>query len=278
MKDINILNRISCHKFVEIDGYAYFSNWFYNGLFKVEIETGKAFFLGKFKAENYFEINIHGEIFRIGKKIYFCPRRGRHLHIYDLETQEMNAIKIREKFEKFSIGRVIVEASKVYFVPVQNKISVKKLDLKTLNVIEEDKKNILYSENEKKYNEMFLPNKVSKEQGIKESDIFYGKHIDDERWLTFHPRRRQIIQYNKVEKKVKLIEIFVVNDKKLKKHLYKVREELKSDIIDKIIWEQRLKIDLYEYVSIIKSIINLKDIKKSKCSVGDDIWESVVSH
>ena len=68
---MNMIERISCHRFVEIDGYAYFSNWFYNGLFKVEIKTGKTIFIGCFEKENFFEINIHAEVFRRENKIYF---------------------------------------------------------------------------------------------------------------------------------------------------------------------------------------------------------------
>ena len=97
------LERISCHNFVEINGNIYFSNWFYNGLFKVEYETGKTTFLGYFNDEKLTEKNIHLEVFLEEQKIYFLPRRGRHIHIYDLSDAFIQSIEIRKDSDEFDV-------------------------------------------------------------------------------------------------------------------------------------------------------------------------------
>ena len=52
------LERIACTNFVETDGYAYFSGRYYNGLYKVELETGKTAFLGYFEDEKLAQIKF----------------------------------------------------------------------------------------------------------------------------------------------------------------------------------------------------------------------------
>ena len=50
---MSVAGRISCRNFVDWNGYAYFSNWFYNGMFKVEIGTGNTTFLGHFEGDGF---------------------------------------------------------------------------------------------------------------------------------------------------------------------------------------------------------------------------------
>ena len=89
------LERIACTNFVETDGYAYFSGRYYNGLYKVELETGKTAFLGYFEDEKLAQRNIHKEVFLRKNKIYMCPWKGRHVHIWNLSDQTLTSIEIR---------------------------------------------------------------------------------------------------------------------------------------------------------------------------------------
>ena len=129
---MNVLERISCHNYIIANGYAYFSNWFYNAMFKVEIATGKTTFLGIFEDEAISERNIHCELFLRDEKIYFCPgRRGRHVHIYNLVNHLMQRVEIRKNSELLTISEVVLGDRSAFFVPQHKRFSVKKLDLES---------------------------------------------------------------------------------------------------------------------------------------------------
>ena len=109
-------------------------------MFKVEIRTGNTTFLGSFEGEKLFEINIHKEIFRLDNKIFFCPRRGGNVHIYDLSEETMSSISVRKKEEEFFvIDKAILEDGAIYLMPKQSEFPVRKLDLKSLRLTEQNK-------------------------------------------------------------------------------------------------------------------------------------------
>lgn len=270
MKDFE---RICCQNFVEANGYAYFSNWFYNGMFMVEIETGRTIFLGDFGGEKSCGIRIHEEIFLKNEKIYFCPGRGGHVHIYDLEDHSMKSISIRKNSTEFFVtANVILKDEHIYFIPKQEGISIRKLDLKSLNVSEESKsfkpQGMILAENKEVFPALWL---VEKEQ-IELADFFSWKQLYHKMWYSFLPTGRWLLKYAEGKNEIERVPLIVLNEAALKNYLRYVREEA---LREKIISEKSNRLNIQDYLEYIMRKDNFKyDGLNGSCRVGLRVWES----
>lgn len=272
---MSVLERISCRNFLVIDGYAYFSNWFYNGLFKVNIETGEAYFLSYFKEEKFSEINIHGEIFRKKNEIFFCPQMGSYLHIYDIKRQIMNAIEIRKKHEDFVIKDVVLGEDSVSFIPLENNYSVRKVDLKMWEVTEESKGELLYGKYMSQGKDMFPVPELLKELHIEYIKAFFWNQQDNRDWYGFLPKGSELLYYTKDERCIKKKPITVLNRAELERYLCKVKNELKNELINPGIGERRIGRNLQDYIYILSEDTFLNNDIKNKYHIGTDIWNSI---
>ncbi len=266
---MSVAGRISCRNFVDWNGYAYFSNWFYNGMFKVEIGTGNTTFLGHFEGDKLFEINIHKEIFRLDNKIFFCPRRGGNVHIYDLFEETMSSISIRKNNEKFFIiENAILEGGAIYLIPRQKEFSVRKLDLTSLKLTKENKtfdiQDLRLSENK-----MILSNpELIKKYHIKNANCFSWNQIGSKTWYGFLSMGSQLLKYTEERNEIEKIPLTVINETILENYLYKVREDiLKMKLVSDYMLDLR---DYFECVKI-KESSNYNNCKNMD-SVGKRIW------
>lgn len=269
---MSMFERISCRNFVEVDGYAYFSNWFYNGMYKVEIKTGKTTFLGRFEGERLCEINIHDEIFLRDGKIYFCPRRGGHVHIYNLAKQSQCSVSIRKSDKEFFVtDNVLLENSDVYFIPRQNNISVRKLNLKSLRVTEESKPfNILrkyVSENK----DVFPYPEIIEKYRIECAEFFSWNQIHSKIWYGFLPLGCQLLKYTEGENRIEKIPLTVINGEVLNEYLRKVREDAFNE---KLIMEDKYKLNVQDFLDRIKIPEAFKSERlNGNCHIGGKIWD-----
>lgn len=267
---MSVAGRISCRNFIDWNGYAYFSNWFYNGMFKVEIRTGNTTFLGSFEGEKLFEINIHKEIFRLDNKIFFCPRRGGNVHIYDLSEETMSSISVRKKEEEFFvIDKAILEDGAIYLMPKQSEFPVRKLDLKSLRLTEQNKTfdipDMCLSENK-----WILSNlELIKKYHINCANLFSWNQIGSKTWYGFLPMGSQLLKYTEERNEIEKIPLTVINERILGNYLYKVREDI---LKKKLVSEYMLNLQDYFECVKIKEISKYSNCK-NRDSVGKIIWE-----
>ena len=268
---MRVLERISCINFVEKDGYAFFSNQFYNGLFRVEIKTGRTDFLGSFENERISRRNIHKEIFLENRKIYFCPRRGRHIHIYDLIDTTIQAVELRSKSEKpFLIEEVVVEGDNIYFVPDQKDCAIRKFNRKTFLLTQTNEKNGFYGQYLSQNKEIFPASGLMKEYPIEYDlrDDFWGKWETDEVWYGFLPMGRQIIKYIKNRNRLEIMPLALTDRKNFKRYLWKVKMELMKD---GIVSEE--EISFRDWLSItVQGEIHKQKGFRSNC-IGNNMWK-----
>lgn len=269
---MNVLGRIAGRNFVITDGYAYFSNYIYNGFYKVEIATGKTTFLGCFEDEKLSLRNIHNEIFLRDNKIYVCPYNGRHVHIWSLAEQTLYAAEIRAKDEKpFIIKDVILGEQCVFLVPDCKDVSVKKMDLESLKVSEiSDKFEIQgVSLSASKDISQFL--KLVEESHIEYAPRFWGNQASDKTWYGFIPDGRHMLCYRGEKAKPEIIPLEVVNKEKLVEHLHRVRMEL---LHGGLVFENALQLQDF-LVEIEIGEIYKTDNRVTNGNIGKRIWQCV---
>lgn len=267
------LERISCHNFVEINGNIYFSNWFYNGLFKVEYETGKTTFLGYFNDEKLTEKNIHLEVFLEEQKIYFLPRRGRHIHIYDLSDAFIQSIEIRKDSDEFD---VIIDVMKqdncLIFFPFKNKFPIKKLDMTTLKVTDIDSKQKLRGKYLSKEKDCFPAVELLEKYDISGRKYFSWKKMPNGKWCGFMPMEAQILYYIEGIPKLEIIPLTVVNGQELEEYLCRLKPILIKE--GSVQESQKMHIRQFEEEFIDVSISNENNFKYNNI-IGKEIWEKL---
>lgn len=267
-----MIERISCHNYVEVDGYAFFSNWFYNGLFKVEILTGKAFFLGHFYGEEYSERNLHWEILLKNEKIYFCPWKSRYVHIYNLKEETLNSVEIRRKSEKFfSIEEVFLEENNLFLIPGQTENFIFKLDMNSLEVIRISGRPKFRGASLAECKEVFPGGELVKRLGIERADRFFWRQIYQGVWYGFLPLGRKLLKYTEHKNKIEFLPIVVVNNIKLKEYLYDVEWQ---NLIEKAHFEESIDISISRLIHILKRVKTYEQhtLRSGKDS-GGKIWK-----
>ena len=267
---MDVLERIACHNFVVADGYAYFSNWFYNGLYKVEIETGKTIFLDYFRDEKLSQWNIHKEIFLKNNKVYACPWKGRHVHIWNLADHTLCSVEIRRKDDKrFFADEVIRGENSIYFVPDRKGIPIKKMDLESLRVTEAVKNSEIQGTAMSESKDIFPYPELVEKYHIEHTDKFFWRQVSCNVWYGFKPLGRHIMRYVKGIDELEILPLTVINQRELNEHVQKIKAELLND---NPVWERTTKIqDFMEKVKI-EETQKAKTFRKNK-NIGERIWE-----
>lgn len=269
---MNRLERIGACNFIEINEEIFFSNCFYNGLFKVESKTGKTTFLGHFENEKLTERNIHLELFLKGRKIYFLPRRGHHIHIYDLDYYFIESIEIKKKSERFYIiENIMLENNNLIFFPFKENFPIKKFDLNTLKIKDVDyglefKKEFILE----KKNDFPAPELIEK-YNIKLPDFFLCKKMSNGKWCGFLPTGRQMLWYREGEDEFEVIPLAVTNQIKLNKYLDKVKQEIMKEP-----FHESEQINIMWMMNEQKIIGKTIGKNFSAVCLGKKIWKSVV--
>lgn len=84
----------------------------FNGLFKVDLRTGKCEFLMLFPGERIDGERLYVRTITMGTKIYFIPCSAKEIAIYDVESNQIEKIKIPD-----------VETEKYYWYKTKNKFN-----------------------------------------------------------------------------------------------------------------------------------------------------------
>lgn len=268
---MNRFERISCHHFAEINGYAYFSNWFYNGLFRVELKTGKTLFLGIFKEEIQDELNIHWELLQWENLICFLPRKGRHVHIYSPVDQSVSAIEIRKVSEEFfRPDEVIIDGENLIFLPLEKDAPIRQLNLITTTVTDvANRKDAFKGERLSQRWESFPVPQVLRKYQIERADKFSWKQMPDGRWCAFLPLGRHLLWYMPETQKIEMVPLAVVNEEEMNAYS---QELLQKHLFHEQLVENKV-LACYDYLEImIRHGDGNKAIAGKKESVGQSIW------
>lgn len=271
--------RISCHHFVERNGYAYFSNWFYNGLFQVELKTGKTMFLGTFINERQDELNIHWELLLQGDLIYFFPRRGRHIHVYSLADGTHSAVETRKVSEAFfPIGEVVIDSPNIFLLPKEGSIPVRRFDLNTWDMAIDTtdayntRNGIWLSQS----HEVFPDTLLLERYQIEKADKFSWMHMPDGRWCAFLPMGRQLLWYAPQTQEIKAVPLTVINEEELEAYLQPLRRACLHQ-------KQVLENSSLTFCEYLKTIVLQTDDEKTQnennfdFTIGDNIWKYLKS-
>lgn len=272
---MNKCERFGCCHFIEKNGYAYFSNVFYNGLFRVELKTGKTFFLGSFVNEKRDERNIHKESLKQGNLLYFFPRRGRHVHVFSLIDHSITAIEIRKVYEQFfRIDEVILKDANVIFLPLEKGAPIKKLDLITQDVTEikeavEISTGIYMSQNRAE-----IPTTVLYKHHIKQVPGFFWQQVSDGKWCTFWPSGKYLLCYTPETEAFESIPLNIVNRKELYTYAKSIQQpNLKTSWF---VENKPLSLQAYSYMVMRQLNDEFNEYKNNQFFfAGDSIWKYV---
>lgn len=74
----------------------WFSNLSFNSLMQMDLNTAKITVIGKFPDYGIEERNLHRRVFLYGNRLYFIPRYGKTIDIYDISENNFKTIKMPE--------------------------------------------------------------------------------------------------------------------------------------------------------------------------------------
>ena len=226
------------------------------------METGKTVFLGCFENENFFKLNIHAEAFMKNEKIYFCPGKGRHIHIYDLSNQNIYSIEIRKKSENFFAKDVVLEQDFVYFIPDEKTLMPRKLDLKSLKISEETYR---------------FEKRIPLKPKLLEKMFSYWpywKQFQDKIWYGFYPKGCKLMRYREEMKEIEAVPLIIENNLRLQKYLMIVRKEFSVKKVN----IKRISENIVDFQEFLDEFIT---VNKNKCKnindtiIGEKIWEFI---
>lgn len=269
---MRVTEKISCHNYVEADGFAYFSNWFYNGLFKVEILTGKTYFLGCFNGEKYSAKNLHWEIFLKNKRIYFCPWRSKHVHIYNLEEKSLVSVKFKNESEEFyKIEKVILDNNKLFLIPEEKENCMFELDINSLCVTRISGRQEIHGSLLSKCKDFFPAGELIKKYGIERADKFWWRQVYQGVWYGFLPLGRHLLKYTEGRNDVEYIPLNVVNETRLKEYLVHVERQI---LIERLTLGENIDTRISDFLNMFANIKtdDYQTLRLGK-SNGEKIWK-----
>ena len=100
---------------------AYGSAAGFNGLFEIELASGRCKYIGLFPYEELLQEYIHLSAVYCQQKAFFFPQRGNYISVYDIENKNFMQINFEEcdypHYNKnFKIGQVFVHENRVFAV------------------------------------------------------------------------------------------------------------------------------------------------------------------
>lgn len=107
------------HDLIEVDGYIYYSESTFNGLFRYKTDDTHAEYLGVFHNEDIWQWDLHRRIVKYGDGLFFIPLNGRGISIYQPSKSQFDYIEICKENEKnvhFS-DTIMIDDDNVLLVP-----------------------------------------------------------------------------------------------------------------------------------------------------------------
>lgn len=112
------------------DGYLWFSNNTFNGLFRMNNADGKIDFVASFPDEDMNQTAMHKKCIAVNNRIYFFPALGKHIHIYDLSSRKISSMEFSGGEIDACSDAVLVQ-DKIYIFPADSQSDLHCLDTKT---------------------------------------------------------------------------------------------------------------------------------------------------
>ena len=120
---------------VEYNGYYYFSERFFNGLFRAKKGDAHAELVATFPGEDLFQEDLHSASFYSEDAIYFIPLQGKGISIYSPQSDQIQAIKLdnAEGARSHFITYAVIDDG-ILLIPQYRESSFTFLDLKQRKV------------------------------------------------------------------------------------------------------------------------------------------------
>lgn len=99
------------------EGFRYFSNVDFNGLFRQNIVDGKVEFIDYFPNEILMKRFIHRSVIGNNKKMYFFPLFGKGITEYDLDRKKFRFLELNGKYNIWGISGAFFYYEKVILIP-----------------------------------------------------------------------------------------------------------------------------------------------------------------
>ena len=111
--------------YVQVDEFtAYASSFMFNGLFKIDVNTGRCTYISMFPEEKANGKRLHAQAVCVNGKIYFAPASAENISVYDVENEKFEVFSIHDykgeyKFYRpfFKFTDAVAHGSFIFFVP-----------------------------------------------------------------------------------------------------------------------------------------------------------------
>lgn len=133
------MNSLSFYAQVIIGNELWVSNTRFNGLFKINIESGKIMFIGRFPQYNPGDEELHLFAKKYGHKLYFFPKCSKNIDIYDLKTEKFTYIECKKNHMNgyaTTIGAFCSGEDRVLTVPCYSNMPLQEFSIKKETLIE----------------------------------------------------------------------------------------------------------------------------------------------
>lgn len=135
MKD---LNSLSYYAQVVIGNELWISNARFNGLYKINIESGESVFIGKFPQYRLQYEELHLFAKKYGDKIYFFPKCAQGIDVYDLNTGSFTYVECKAgSINNYvtAIDAYCIDEDKVLIVPCYSGMPLQELSIKKETIV-----------------------------------------------------------------------------------------------------------------------------------------------
>lgn len=112
------------------NGYLWFSNNTFNGLFRMKMNGGEIEFVGHFPEETIDRTSMHKKCLAVQDYLYFFPALGNHIHIYNVQSGKFSSIEF-PRGEMDSCSDAVLVKDKIYIFPADKQTDLYCLDIKT---------------------------------------------------------------------------------------------------------------------------------------------------
>lgn len=138
MNGLSYLNRLSFYAQVVIENELWISNSLFNGLFRLDLESGRIRFAGSFPQHNPEDGELHLFAKKYGEKLYFFPKCSKSIDIYDLKTGEFTYVECRANTRNgyvTAIDAFPVDEERIIIIPCYSQMPLQEISLKREAVI-----------------------------------------------------------------------------------------------------------------------------------------------
>lgn len=111
---------------IAVDGnVGYASDYDMNGLYKVDLETGKCEYIALFPKESVDERRLHCCAKKVANRVYFIPAAGKFISVYDIADNSIHTLEIpmpaHHKYffykKKYKFIEAVVNSSYLWLIP-----------------------------------------------------------------------------------------------------------------------------------------------------------------